>query len=174
MERIQIKNTEDQYFQSAWEIYNYSFPENEKRDLEHQRIAFSSKEYRMYGYLDGEKFVGFIGCWNFDEYLYIEHFAINREIRGGGYGSMILAELEASIDKTIILEIDEVVDEISAKRLRFYKNLGFNETGIIHDGHSYHAGDILPRLEILSYPTAINRTLYEKFNEDLRNTVMKR
>ncbi|MCD7963194.1 MAG: GNAT family N-acetyltransferase [Rikenellaceae bacterium] len=122
MESIIIRNTSDPNFPAVWEIYNYSFPENEKRELNHQITALLSENYRMYCYLDNEKIVEFIGCWEFDKYVYIEHFAIDKNSRGGGYGSRILSEFMKSTEKPIILEIDQVIDEISTKRLKFYKN----------------------------------------------------
>ncbi|MFQ8805769.1 MAG: GNAT family N-acetyltransferase [Alistipes indistinctus] len=85
--------------------------------MDHQITAFKADRFHLDVYLDGETLVGFIGYWDFDDYLYIEHYAINSDLRGGGWGSRILEALQKTAGKTIILEIDEVVDEISTRRV---------------------------------------------------------
>ncbi len=68
------------------------------------------------GYCSEGSFIGFISFWEFKDYLYIEHFAINNEIRGKGYGSTILNKFIKSTPKTILLEIDPIIDDISNAR----------------------------------------------------------
>lgn len=69
------------------------FPCAEQRTLDHQITAFKADRFHLDVYLDGETLVGFIGYWDFDDYLYIEHYAINSDLRGGGWGSRILEAL---------------------------------------------------------------------------------
>ena len=70
------------------------FPLCEQRTLDHQITAFKADRFHLDVYLDGETLVGFIGYWDFDDYLYIEHYAINSDLRGGGWGSRILEALQ--------------------------------------------------------------------------------
>ena len=118
MQIIRISDIHHPRFGEVWHLYQNSFPLCEQRTLDHQITAFKADRFHLDVYLDGETLVGFIGYWDFDDYLYIEHYAINSDLRGGGWGSRILEALQKTAGKTIILEIDEVVDEISTRRLR--------------------------------------------------------
>ena len=113
MQIIRISDIHHPRFGEVWHLYQNSFPLCEQRTLDHQITAFKADRFHLDVYLDGETLVGFIGYWDFDDYLYIEHYAINSDLRGGGWGSRILEALQKTAGKTIILEIDEVVDEIS-------------------------------------------------------------
>ena len=175
METIRIRKTDNPMFDPVWTIYQNSFPLIEQRTPEHQQTAFKSDRYHLNAYVENNKLIGFIGYWEFDDYLYIEHFAINPELRSGGYGSKVLSALQQATSKTIILEIDEVVDEISTRRLNFYQRLGFVMNPYIHPLHVYREKEHRDfTLRILTYPTTIDAGTYKRFNDDLTNIVMKR
>lgn len=124
MESIRIETTEHPLFAQLWKLYNDSFPRVERRTLEHQKTALRSELYSLLAYTDEGKFVGLVGYWEFDSYVYIEHLCVDPSLRSGGYGSRIMKHLCGSTDKTVILEIEPVVDEPTARRLRFYEKLG--------------------------------------------------
>lgn len=174
METIRITTTDERLFGQLWKIYNDSFPRVERRTLEHQQIALRSDDYRLMAYAEGDTLAGLIGYWEFADYIYVEHLAVNPAMRGGGYGSRMMRELIGSTAKTIILEIEPVQDEQTARRLRFYEKLGFRVNPYAHAQHMYHDDD--PQgfaLTVLSYPEPISRSQYERFNDDLQQVVMK-
>lgn len=85
-------------------------------------MAFQSERYRLICHEENNVLVGFISYWNFDNFIYIEHFAVNKDLRGRGYGFKIMEEFKSATDKILILEIDKITDAQSAARLRFIKN----------------------------------------------------
>lgn len=175
MKAERITSTDNRWFAPVWEVYKTSFPINEQRTVEHQTTAFADQRHQFLVYHEGDLFLGFLGIWDFDDYAYIEHFAINPELRGSGWGSRILGEYQQNAGKTIILEIDEVKDDISIRRERFYRNLGWVSNPYKHELHKYqpeHHTDAL--LQIMTYPEAIDEKTYRRFNDDLHNIVMKR
>ena len=110
----------------------------------------------------------------FKDYLYIEHFAINNEIRGKGYGSTILNKFIKSTPKTILLEIDPIIDDISNARLRFYKRCGFWENPYSHTHPSYRDEYQPHHLIVLTTGKQLSEDEYQTFYKDLSVTVMKR
>lgn len=151
------------------------FPGNERRSLEHQQTAFESEHYRMEIFTEQDKFVGLLGYWTFDDYIYIEHLAVNPALRSGGYGSRIVSKFLSSTDKTIILEIEQVTDELTARRLHFYERLGFRTNPYDHIQPLYHEDDPTGfHLTILSYPHPITPALYDRFNRQLHSVVLKK
>lgn len=77
MQIIRISDIHHPRFGEVWHLYQNSFPLCEQRTLDHQITAFKADRFHLDVYLDGETLVGFIGYWDFDDYLYIEHYAIN-------------------------------------------------------------------------------------------------
>ena len=173
MKTDRIKNTEDAAFAAVWEIYEYSFPRHEKRTLERQAEILKDERYHLEYYTDGGKLVGFIGYWEIDDYLYIEHYAMAREARGGGYGTAILKDfLDKAEGRTVILEIDLPEDDVSRRRLRFYRNLGFEENPYRHVCPVYQEEAPEAVLEILSWPERVDQAFYDRFDADLHKIVM--
>lgn len=175
MEQIRLDSTQHPMFSAAWELYCHSFPRNERRSLAHQQTAFRSEHYRMEIFTEQDKFVGLIGYWTFNEYVYVEHLAVNPALRSGGYGSRIVSKFLSSTNRTIILEIEQVTDNLTARRLRFYERLGFRINPYDHIQPLYHEDDPVGfHLTILSYPDPITPELYAQFDQELRTTVLKK
>lgn len=64
------------------DLYMISFPVFEQRTDEQQDDAFSCLNYHLNAYAEDGCFIGFISYWEFSDYIYIEHFAINQSLRG--------------------------------------------------------------------------------------------
>lgn len=116
MEQERIYDSNHKLYNDFKKLYSQSFPIFEQRTETQQEYAFNNKNYHLIGYCSEGSFIGFISFWEFKDYLYIEHFAINNEIRGKGYGSTILNKFIKSTPKTILLEIDPIIDDISNAR----------------------------------------------------------
>ncbi len=176
MEAIRLTDINDPLFSPVWEIYQQSFPLSEQRTLEHQQTALRSPDFYFVVYREAETLIGFIGYWEIDDYLYIEHYAINPALRGGGYGSRILQSLIQHTQRTLILEIDDITDDVSMRRLHFYQRLGFVMNPYLHPLPHYRdeSEHQDAHLRILTYPHAIDASTYERFCRDLHAIVMKR
>lgn len=172
MNVIRLQNTQHPLFSTFEQLYRISFPEFEQRTFEHQKLALTADNYFLQCYLENGQFIGFVAYWAFEDYLYIEHYAISDKVRGQGYGTRLLGELVLNTNKTVILEIDPVVDEISEKRLRFYRALGFVENTNSHVHPPYQDKFDGHALKVLSSGRAISEAEYRRFNDDLTNIVM--
>lgn len=172
MEKIRIKDISTSTYRIFRDLYENSFPVFEQRTEEQQESAFKKENYHLDTYWDCKQFIGFIAYWEFETYIYIEHFAINTEIRGKGYGSSILNSFTESTGKTVILEIDPVNDSISEARLRFYQRCGFYENNHPHTHPAYREGYTPHPLTVMTTQRKITVEEYNKFNSDLCNIVM--
>lgn len=103
-----------------------SFPAEEYRDLNELRTFTDNKE-RFYNNIifENEQAIGLITYWDFDEFYYIEHFAIDPDHRNGGIGKKALENLFQQLNKGIILEVEEPVEEMAQRRINFYQRLDF-------------------------------------------------
>ena len=61
----------------------------------------------------------------FDDFYYVEHFAIDPTLRNGGYGKKTLDYLCKKLDRPIVLEVEMPVEEMAKRRINFYQRQGF-------------------------------------------------
>lgn len=165
-----ITSTEHPLYQKAMELYQISFPSHEQRETRSQEQILTQEAYHLDIVCDEGEFIGEVLYWEVAGFLYIEHFCILPSMRNKQYGQKILKALQ---DKTLILEIDPPVDEISIRRKGFYERCGFVENPYRHIHPPYHAGNHGHDLVIMSSPRMLTQSEYDVFFDFLKNTVMK-
>mgnify|MGYP003295387530 CR=1 FL=1 len=69
------------------------------------------------------KALGLLTTWEFDDFIYIEHFAINPSLRSQGYGSEALKAFIHEQGKPLVLEAEPPADEMTHRRIRFYERI---------------------------------------------------
>lgn len=172
MNKIPLRDSRHPLYGVFEALYALGFPIFEQRTREQQERAFLSANYHLTAYEENAVFIGFIACWEFDEYVYIEHCAIDRGLRGQGYGSRLLSGFITECPKMVLLEIDPVVDAVSEARLGFYKKCGFLENPYPHVHPPYRDGYKSHPLTVLTTGRTITQEEYLVFNRDLNNVVM--
>lgn len=173
MNCININHSKHLSYNQFKELYTISFPIFEQRTEEQQEKAFNHSAYHLSGYEENNAFIGFISYWEFEEYIYIEHFAINQELRGKGYGNKILNDfITIKTPKIVLLEIDPIVDEVSEARLRFYRRCGFYENPYPHIHPPYRNGNKGHSLVVLTTQREITEKEYQTFHTELTEVVM--
>lgn len=173
MKFIRMQTAQDSYWEETWEIYKQSFPVFERRLLNNQIEAMEEESYHCVVAVQNNQVVGMIFYWEWEESIYIEHFAIHPDLRGQSYGSAILKEFVESTSKVVILEIDPPIDEISKKRLSFYKRLGFYMNDYQYTHPPYRKDRIPHELKILSYNQYLDEKAYQAFHHNVCSRAMK-
>lgn len=172
MDRIRLKSVEHPMFPSFWDIYGSSFPLNERRGIDDQMKIFSDDTYFLEIWVDGQQVLGFIGWWDCGDLSFVEHYAIHSGSRSSGYGSAFLSEWMKGQSKSIILEIEPVVDEITLRRKNFYTRLGFVENDIEHTQPPFHKETGAVPMRIMSYPQSISKDTYVRYSKKQREEIM--
>ena len=70
------------------------------------------------------KALGLLTTWEFADFIYIEHFAIDPALRSQGYGSEALKAFIHEQCKPLVLEAEPPTDEMTRRRIRFYERIG--------------------------------------------------
>ena len=153
------------------ELYSISFPEHEQREPDSQGLIMSYPDYQFNLIFDGKLFVGLMLCWETESFIYVEHFCIFPDVRNNSYGSKAL-DLLSERGKTLILEIDPPIDDISMRRKGFYVRSGFVANPYPHVHPPYRKGYSPHNLVVMSKGTELPRNEYERFNNYLAETVM--
>lgn len=172
MHFIRLISTSHPQWEKAWDIYNNSFPIFEQRTKGDQIEAMKDDMFECRVYVKDNDVVGILFFWQYDIYRYIEHFAINPQLRGQNYGSEILMEF-CNSNHTTFLEIDLPIDEVSINRLHFYERLGFKMNEFDHVHPPYRKGFDGHSLKVLSFNKYIDNIEFETFNLFLAERVMK-
>lgn len=171
--KIRLSDTASPPYKEFETLYAKSFPVFEQRTKEQQAAAFVSTYYHLDLYYEDDIFIGFIAYWQFDRYSYVEHFAIHDMHRGHGYGAQLLNQFVDEQARQVVLEIDPIVDEVSAARWRFYERCTFSQNSYAHIHPPYRDGCTGHSLVILSSGGTLETEVYELFYNDLINIVMK-
>lgn len=131
MKRIDVRNDGMTYVRG---LYESAFPEDERREWSSLlSLCDACPAFELRVIYDGDREVGFITVWRWDDWRYVEHFAVDASCRGRGTGADVLRALLAEDHRPVILEVEIPVDEISRRRVEFYRRLGF----VLHDNVSY-------------------------------------
>ena len=123
---VRIANQTEENLTKVQNTYISSFPETERRDFVlFCRLIAEEPVFKLFTILIDSKYAGFITCWQFSEFVYVEHFAIDENMRSGGIGSIAMQSFLTLIDCPVVLEVEDIVDDLTARRVRFYETLGF-------------------------------------------------
>ena len=124
MDFIRLTDPAGPEFETAFALYEVSFPLHERRTRPAQAARLAHPEYRFTLLEEDGRLLGILLYWEGPGFRYVEHFAIAPELRDGGAGARALAEFTGQ-GIPVILEIDPPVDEISIRRQHFYERCGF-------------------------------------------------
>ncbi|MCD7937033.1 MAG: GNAT family N-acetyltransferase [Tannerellaceae bacterium] len=150
MEKINVKQIgsgDDFLLNQIERTYLESFPEEERRPFFMVRDLIDKEEcFKMYVVEKGNQYAGFISVWDFPDFAYVEHFAIDSAARSGGIGGKTLKLIKGILARPIVLEVELPADDLSRRRIAFYERMGF-----VLDDHIYiqppYQGE-LPSLEL--------------------------
>jgi ribosomal protein S18 acetylase RimI-like enzyme len=172
MEIIRVEPNDKKRWNEVMKLYESSFPTPEIRKEEDHIRALDDKRFHPMSAWEGSELIGIIFYWEWDNYRYLEHLAVNPEKRGEGYGSQLLRYLRDS-DHTIILEIDPLNNEQSVRRLQFYERAGYTLTPYRFVHLPYRLSENEIELLILSYPKMITKEQHQDFLKFVNEEVIK-
>ncbi|MDO7905368.1 GNAT family N-acetyltransferase [Paenibacillus sp. JX-17] len=161
-------------FNEIYSIMEEAFPPSETRTREGQQMLLDHPYYQLLTECDETgKVAGFLAGWDFPSFRFVEHLAVNSQLRGRGMGQKLLTCFMENAGKPIILEVEPATDEITSRRISFYKRLGFhvNAMGYVQPPLREDQPE-LPLL-IMSYPIPLNEEEFAPLRETLYSEVYK-
>lgn len=165
------KSLTRKYFKEIWAIYEDSFPEDERRNLEEQENILNNPLFEIIPFVVNDKLTGFCTVWKFTNFLYVEHAAIKKEYRGRGFGREMYLDLINKFPGKIVLEVEHPSDDLKKRRISFYERLGFelNSYNYIQPPFSRNKNSV--PLLIMSYPNLITDTEFNEIRKTIYNNV---
>lgn len=165
-----ITDSRSPHYQYIEQLLVASFPTDEYRALEEEREYTDSKEifYNNIILNDGAP-IGLITYWDFRQFYYVEHFAIDPAQRNGGYGKTVLNKLCEELHRPIVLEVEAPVEEIAKRRIGFYQRQGFSLWEKEYLQPPYKAGDSYLPMHIMAY----GNLECEKAFDEIKNLIYR-
>lgn len=166
----QVKTYDRANYAFVEHLMHTAFPQEERRDTLQQR-EFSDVHPLFSNNIileDGTP-IGMISYWNMGDFFYIEHFAIDPTLRNGGYGKRVLESIKEQLQGPIVLEVEEPTDEMSSRRINFYKRLGFILIEKTYMQPPYRKGDNELPMFLMVYGEMKMDSNFEK----VKNTIYK-
>ena len=151
---IPFRSRLDEAWTEAWELYENSFPACERWNANDYDRAFRDPLFEADAIRCDGRFAGILFHWRGDGFHYVEHLAVSPLLRGQNIGSRTLAAFCEG--RRVILEIDPPEDEISVRRLGFYRRLGFHDCPLEYVHPSYSRPFEPHRLVLMGYPTPLD------------------
>ncbi len=168
---LQRLNNND--FDKVFEVMVESFPMEEYRTYEEQKNLLKNPKYRIYIIKDEKEdnVKAFIGLWQFDQFAFIEHFAVNSKYRNQGLGSFILKELFQALSCRICLEVELPNTDFAKRRIEFYKRNGFFLNDYPYIQPSISEGRKPVPLAVMTTQSGISKALFEEIKKVLYQEV---
>ena len=160
-------------FEDVFKIMQDSFPNDEYRFKDEQKALFGIENYAVYLAKDGAKTIAFLAVWEFLDFIFLEHFAVDKSYRGKGIGSEMLTNLASIYDKPICLEVELPDNQIAINRIEFYKKNGY-----FYNEYEYYQPPIsrgknpVP-LRIVSYKKPLDKLEFVAVKDTLYKLVYK-
>lgn len=165
MELVRIY-ADDPRFKKAYSLLERSFIPEERRDYDELMRVMKGDLYHFNILINDGEYVGIMLTWEFKNFLYLEHFAIEEDKRGQKLGTTAINMLTKAYDR-VVLEIEVPDDAMKEKRKQFYLSNGFFLNDHHHIQPKYHLNDEDLILLIMSSGRKITKEEYSEFYDDL-------
>ncbi len=115
-------------FPQVYALMQQSFPETEYRPRRAQEALLQRQEYSLWGLTDaGGMLLGFIALYDFSDFLFAEHLAVDPRYRNMGLGKTILQAVRAW-GRPLVLEVEPPETDLARRRIGFYTRNGLTLT----------------------------------------------
>ena len=159
-------------FDKVYAIMEEAFPPCEIRTKEGQRALLEKPEYRLHTYPDGNgEPAAFLTAWEFEKFRFIEHLAVGKSLRGGGWGSRSVADYVKGDPRPVILEVEPPETEMAKRRIGFYERLGFILNEYPYEQPPMQEATGWCPLFLMSYPSALGEREFQACKETLYSRV---
>ena len=150
---LQPINTDHALYLFVEKLLHSAFPSDERRDDEQQR-AYTDRNAKFHCLLIRELNVpiGLLTYWEFEDFIYIEHFAIHEELRNNGYGKQAMQTFLKETSLPVVLEVEMplIKGDITHRRIAFYRRQGFSLRRMPYKQPPYREGDKWLPMKLMS------------------------
>lgn len=138
---------------AARDLFESAFPDEERPPFGELKHRNKQKFHFMVATNESDEsdeFVGILSYWTFEEFVYIEHFAIDEDLRNQGLGKAVFLNFLSQQTQQVVLEVEHPHDEISDHRIDFYSSMGLFTNPQDYLQPSYHGDQVTVPMIIMT------------------------
>lgn len=109
-------------FDAVYAIMEQSFPLEEYRPYAAQKALLEDIAYSIYVAREDSRILGFAAVWQLEDWLFLEHLAVDPQFRNQGIGAKLLRHFAQS---RCCLEVELPETALCRRRIGFYERNGF-------------------------------------------------
>ncbi len=155
------------------QIYEDSFPSDERREWLEISELIQHPKFIIYRIYNNEELIGLITVWNLNHFIFIEHFAIRQNLRGKLLGTQVVNQVITECDKTVIVEVEEPINDTAQRRIAFYERLGFVVFSGIYYQPPYSNGKNRVKMMLMSFPNQLTTIEFSEVKSSIYRIVYK-
>ncbi len=169
-----LELTGKECFDEVYKIMEESFPVCERRSRERQLALFEDGKYRAAVKRNGDgKICAFMLYWVLEGATFLEHFAVDKNLRGAGLGGAFLDELLKELSAPVVLEVELPETEIAERRIQFYGRHGFVLNPYDYMQPALTEGGKPVPLKIMSHASTLSRGQFKAISSQIYADVYK-
>ncbi|MBQ5815914.1 MAG: GNAT family N-acetyltransferase [Oscillospiraceae bacterium] len=175
---LRIFSTENKISESEFEefysLMKLSFPKSERRTKKAFReLCESESRYKIYALFKDNALCAFLTVWEFESFVFGDHFAVLPSLRGGGIGSKMLSEFKENCALPFIIEVELPDNDLARRRIGFYERNSLKLCDFDYILPAMQKGcDSVP-MKIMAYPASLTQKEFEPIKKELYKIVYK-
>jgi ribosomal protein S18 acetylase RimI-like enzyme len=123
----EIRDVQTATFASLYDLYQSAFISIERRSYDGlMRELLEESQFHSLVFHKENEFVGFLNYWCFDQFWYIEHFAVEANLRNQQFGTEAMKLFLELTSLPVLFEVEMPENDFAKRRIRFYERLGFS------------------------------------------------
>ncbi len=158
-------------FLRALKICERVFPESNRLKLANLEKLISDPSFKFYGIYCNGIVAGVITTWEFNDFLYVEYFVVDRNFRSMGIGSTVMKQFLTGVHKKVVLEVEPPHTLVAKQRIDFYKRLGFRLCPRHYDQPPYDNEKEWVAMMLMSFPEPIGPEEFEHIKKKIYRKV---
>lgn len=173
MKLIRITSAGDESLDRLIPLYEESFPAEERREIAQLKRMIETQPSMFFNAIECDnELCGLFVYWELGDFYYLEHLAVYPEMRNKKIGQQVLDYVAANLKGLRLLEVEPTEDEITTRRVNYYRRNGYEVIDKTYIQPSYHehkdacplwimGNEATPRLA--EFTDKIKEEVYRKF-----------
>lgn len=159
------------HFNELFKIIKDSFPKSERRTKESFYSLFKGESrYFAVSLLKNDEVVCFFTIWKLKNFYFGDHFATRADMRNLKLGSLLLKHIKQTLDMPLVIEVEPDENELSHRRIGFYKRHGFVLNDFEYLLPPMMKGCKPLPMKIMSYPKKVEKEIVYEIYKTVYNT----
>ena len=139
MKLIRITSANDKSLDRLIPLYEESFPAEERREIGQLKRMIETQPSMYFNAIECDnELCGLFVYWELGDFYYLEHLAVYPEMRNKKIGQQVLDYVAANLPGLRLLEVEPTEDEMTTRRVNYYRRNGYEVIEKSYVQPSYH------------------------------------